>query len=113
MDKNQTATLRRYITGDYGRCCDKLFSTLVKDPRFNNGLNGNDHESMSLDEYRRVQFHRARALSEYEFIEAENVLDYPVSPSAFCDAVSFIEWSAAMKYFLNRSVGGLINSLKN
>ena len=113
MDKNQIASLRQYITGDYGRCCDKLFATLVTDPRFNTGLNENDYADMPLDEYRRVQLHRARALPEYEFIETENVLDYPVSPSAFCDAVSFIEWGAAMKYFLNRSVGHVLTSLRN
>ena len=96
--------LRRFLVGDYGRCCDKLFDTLSSDPRFKTGLSQNDISDMSLNEHRLLQCQRAKALAEYQFIEAENVVECPVSPAAFCDAASFIDWSAAMKYFLNRSV---------
>ena len=110
MDKSKTITakLRRFIAGEYGRCCDELFDTLVNDPRFNAGLTQNHLCNMSLNEYRLFQYRRARALAEYQFIETENVVECPVSPAAFCDAVSFIDWSAAMKYFLNRSVCNIV-----
>ena len=106
MDQSKTipTKLRRFIAGEYGRCCDEVFDTLVNDLRFNAGLTQNDLCGMSLNEFRLFQYRRAKALAEYQFIETENVVECPVSLAAFCDAVSFIDWGAAMKYFLNRSV---------
>lgn len=105
MEKHeQFLSLRSFIVGDYGKCCDKLFNTLSNDPRFNTGLSQNDLADLNLDQYRLIQYQRAKALAEYQFIENENVVECPISPAAFCDAVSFVDWSAAMKYFLNRSV---------
>lgn len=112
MDSNQSngKHLRGFLLGSYGECCDQFFQTVEQAKEFNTGLNENDYAGMSLDDYRRIQNRRAQVLAEYSFIENANVIETPVCPAAFCDAMSFIEWSAAMKYFLNRSVCRFIHS---
>ena len=94
--------LRKFVVGKYGECCDKMFTTLEKDKDFNTGLNENDYSNMNLEAYRLIQTKRAKKLAEYLFIENENVVETPICPAAYCDGMSFIEWSAAMKYFFKQ-----------
>lgn len=101
---NKNHPLRSFLLGKYGECSDEFFQTVESASEFNTGLNENDYSGMTLDSYRRIQNKRAKMLAEYSFIENANVIENPVCGAAFCDAMSFIEWSAAMKYFLNRSV---------
>lgn len=97
--------LQEYVLAEgYVECIDKIFNTLEADPLFNDGLNWNDYAQMDMNSYRLIQSKRARAMVEYGFIENENVVANPHVATSFAAGFWCIEASAAMKYFLNRSL---------
>ena len=97
--------MRNYISGaGYTAALNTFFSTVENDPTFNTGLNWNDYANMTLDEYRLLQTKRARSLTDYQFIENDNIMDNPAAVSAYVNGMLYLEWSSGMKYFLNRSV---------
>ena len=62
--------LHKYVMGEaYVNFLEKFFTTLEKDPLFNDGLTWHDYETMDINEHRLLQTKRAKALPEYMFVE--------------------------------------------
>jgi acyl-CoA oxidase len=96
--------LHRYVMGEeYVMFLDSMFATLEKDPLFNDGLTWHDYETMGTNNHRLLQTKRAKSLAEYQFVE--NLMDSgPSVIPAFANALVYLNFSMAQKYFLNRSL---------
>ena len=100
-----TKEFQKFVCGKgYVSCLDKVFTTLELDPLFNDGLNWNDYSHMDINAYRLLKTKRAKAIPQYQFMENENAIDNPASPCACSNGFCFIDFGAALKYFLNRSL---------
>ena len=88
----------------YVRLLLKTFATLEQDRIYKTGLNWNDYTKLTREDLLLLQTKRARCFSEFGFVENEDVSENFGGVMAFSDAMQYLDYSAGMKYFLNRSV---------
>jgi len=106
--KLDTYSLKKHISGKaYADHIIEFFQTIENDITYNTGRNFHDFATMSRDQNMVLQLKRARKLAEYQFIENANAFEDPDGIIAYSDAMQYIDYSAGMKYFLNRSLFAL------
>ena len=88
----------------YTRLLLKTFATLERDHIYETGLNWDDYSKLTREDLLLLQTKRARSFSEFGFVENEDISENYGGVMAFSDAMQYLDYSAGMKYFLNKSV---------
>ena len=98
-------SLKVYLSNQsYARLLLKTFATLEQDRIYETGLSWDDYAKLTREDLLLLQTKRARSFSEFGFVENEDILENLGGVMAFSDAMQYLDYSAGMKYFLNRSV---------